>query len=310
MKDELSLLQAQLTYKKRLEAMLKELRAQEAPLRRKVIELEKVMLHERKDVNRLEGRSLAAFVYYALGKKEEKLDAERRQYYAARVKYDAAARELEAIQLDIETTEEDLQDLANCETLYAQKMEEKRIAIEVAGSPHADKLLGKERTLNFLNSQERELEEAIAAGTTALRTVNDVVGNLKSAEDWGTFDILGGGFLVDMAKHEKLDDAQQSIEQLQIDLQRFNKELADVSIRADVQVSMEAMLKFADYFFDNLFTDAAVLDRIKQAHAQVDRTRDQILGVLRQLQTKLEEVRHKQVKATAELDELIVSIEL
>lgn len=310
MKDELSLLQAQLTYKKRLEAMLKELRAQEAPLCRKVIELEKVMLHERKDVNRLEGRSLAAFVYYALGKKEEKLDAERRQYYAARVKYDAAARELEAIQLDIETTEEDLQDLANCETLYAQKMEEKRIAIEAAGSPHADKLLGKERTLNFLNSQERELEEAIAAGTTALRTVNDVVGNLKSAEDWGTFDMLGGGFLVDMAKHEKLDDAQQSIEQLQIDLQRFNKELADVSIRADVQVSMEAMLKFADYFFDNLFTDAAVLDRIRQAHAQVDRTRDQILGVLRQLQTKLEEVRHKQVNAKAELDELIVSIEL
>ena len=120
----------------------------------------------------------------------------------------------------------------------------------------------------------------------------------------------GGGLFTDTAKHEKLDDAQKSIEELQVQLQRFNKELSDISIRADIQVSIDAMLKFADCFFDNIFTDAAVLDKVKQAHAQVDQTRDQILGVLRQLQTKLDDVRHKQVKAKAELDELIVSIEL
>ena len=76
MRDELSLLQAQLTYKKRLEAMLTELRAQEAPLRTKVTELEQIMLRERKDVDRLEGRSLAAFFYFCIGRKTEKLDVE------------------------------------------------------------------------------------------------------------------------------------------------------------------------------------------------------------------------------------------
>lgn len=310
MRDELSLLQAQLTYKKRLESMLKELRAQESPLCQKVLELEKIMISERRDVDKLEGRSLAAFVYYALGKKEEKLDAERREYYAARVKYDAAARELEAIRQDIENTEEDLQDLANCEELYARKLEEKRLAIEAAGAPHADALLEKQQTLNFLNTQELELEEAIEAGTTALHTVHEVVNKLKDAENWGTFDLLGGGLIADMAKHEKLDAAQQSIEQLQIDLQRFNKELSDVPIRADVQVSIDAMLKFADFFFDNIFTDAAVLDRIKEAHSQIDHTRERILGVLRQLQNKLEEVHHHQAKERAELEELILGIEL
>lgn len=310
MRDELSLLQAQLTYKKRLEAMLKELRTQEAPLSQKVSKLEGTMLRERKDVDRLEGRSLAAFVYYAMGKKEEKLDAERREYYAARVKYDAAARELEAIRQDIEATEEDLQDLQDCEERYARALEEKRLAIEAAGTPDTDALLGKERTLTFLHSQERELEEAITAGNAALRTANDVAASLRSAEDWGTFDLLGGGLLADAAKHEKLDEAQKNVEELQVHLQRFNKELSDVSIRADIQISIDAMLKFADCFFDNLFTDAAVLDRIKQAHTQVDQTRDQILGVLRQLHTKLEEVRHKQTTAKEELDALIVSIEL
>lgn len=310
MKDELSLLQVQLTYKKRLEVMLKELRTQEAPLRQKVAELEKVMQHERKDVDRLEGRSLAAFVYYALGRKEEKLDTERREYYAARVKYDAAARELEAVQQDIEATEEDLRDLKDCEERYAKALEAKRLAIEAAGLPESDAVLGKERTLNFLTSQERELQEAVTAGTSALRATVDVSEGLRSAEDWAALDMLGGRLFVDAAKHDKLDEAQKNVEELQVQLQRFNKELSDVSIRADIQVSIDAMLKFADCFFDNLFTDAAVLDRIRQARAQVDRTREQILGVLRQLQTQLETVRYQLAKTKTELDELIVSIEL
>ena len=192
MRDELSLLQAQLTYKKRLEAMLKELRAQEAPLSRKAAELETVMLRERKDVDRLEGRSLAAFVYYALGKKEEKLDEERREFYAARVKYDAAARELEAIRQDIEATEEDLQDLQDCEARYAAALEQKRLAIEAAGLPESGEILSKGRALNNLHSQEQELEEALASGNAALRAVGDVTESLRSAEDWGTLDMLGG----------------------------------------------------------------------------------------------------------------------
>lgn len=310
MRDELALLEAQLTYKKRLEAMLAELRAQEAPLAKKVTQLEAAMLLERKDVDRLEGRSLAAFVYYALGKKEEKLDLERREYYAARVKYDAAARELEAIRQDIESTQEDLADLQDCEARYAVALEEKRIAIENAGLPESGEILDKGRTLNMLRCQEQELAEALSAGNAALRAADAVEDSLRSAEDWSTLDLLGGGALVDAAKHEKLDEAQKSIEELQVHLQKFNTELADVTIRANVQVNIDAMLKFADFFFDNIFTDAAVMDRVKQAHVQVEQTRDQILGVLRLLQTKLDEVRHGQVKAKAELDALVVQVEL
>ena len=310
MRDELSLLQAQLTYKKRLESMLKELRAQEEPLALKVAKLEERMIRERRDVDKLEGRSLAAFVFYALGMKEDRLDTERREYYAARVKYDAAARELEAIRQDIEATEEDLQDLSDCEARYACALEAKRQAIEATGTAEAAQVAEKKKSLVFLHSQERELEEAIDAGTTALRTANDVAACLKDAENWGTFDLLGGGLLADMAKHESLDEAQQCIEQLQISLQRFNKEMSDVSIRGDIQSRIEGMLKFADCFLDNIFTDAAVLERIEQSHAQLDHTRDQILGVLRQLQTRLEEVRHLQIKNRRDLDDLILNIEL
>lgn len=310
MRDELSLLQAQLTYKKRLEAVLSELRSQQAVLKEKVFRLEKAMQSEQKDVERLEGHSLAAFFYNVTGQMDDKLDMERREYYAARVKYDAAVRELKAVEQDVECTMEDLQDLSGCEVRYVQVMEEKRVAIKNSGTELSETLLAKEEELSFLSSQERELEEAIAAGTAALRAANDVVNSLKHAESLGLFDVLGGGFLADMAKHETLDEAQKNVEELQVCLQRFNKELSDVELRANLQVSMERLLKFADIFFDNLLTDAVVLDNIQQSHTQVDQTRDSILGLLRQLQTRLEEVRHKQDKVKHDVDELILSIEL
>jgi len=310
MRDEISLLQAQLTYKKRLEAMLAELRSQQRPLQEKVTQLEAVMKKERGDVDRLEGHSMAAFFYAMTGQREEKLDEERREYYTARAKFDTARRELEAIEQDIESTEEDLQDLADCEERYAQALERKRQAIEVSGTPESDALLGNERTLQFLKGQDRELEEAITAGTTALQTTADVLQNIESAKDWAAFDILGGGILADLAKHDKLDEAQKSVEQLQVELQRFNKELSDVSIRADIQVSIDGLLKFADYFFDGIFADAAVLDKIRQSQNQVEQTRESLLDILRQLHTRQEDIRSQILKLQKEVDHLIVSTEV
>lgn len=310
MRDDLSLLQAQLAYKKRLESMLKELRSQQEPLRQKVAKLEKTMRCEQKDVERLEGRSLAAFFYNVVGKKDEKLDAERREYYAARVKYDSAARELEAIEQDIASTEEDLQDLTDCETRYARALEEKRLAIEAAGTTGSEKLLENEHIMNVLQGQERELEEAITAGTTVLHTSSEVLSSLRNVESLSYLDRLGKNPLTDIARHETLDEAQKCIEQLQVHLQYFNKELSNVSIRESIRENIGWMLSFSDLFFDNLFADAAMPERIRLARTQVEQLLNRVLEILRQLQTKLEEVRYKHVKAKEEVDALILNIEV
>ena len=102
---------------------------------------------------------------------------------------------------------------------------------------------------------------------------------------WSTWDIVGGGLLVDIAKHRELDHAQEQVEQLQIDLRRFKTELVDVEITAELQVSVDGFLKFADFFFDGLFADWAVLDHIKQAQEQVENTKQQIEQVLAMLNT-------------------------
>lgn len=310
MKDELSLLQAQLTYKKRLEAMLKELQQQHEPLVLKVRQLENTMANERRDVEILEGRSLAAFFYILTGKKDEKLSEERKEYYAARVRYEAARRELEAIETDIQSTEEDLADLQDCEQRYIQAIEAKRLAIEQADDPRSRDFLEKEHSLNALKCQKKELEEAITVGTNVLRIASEVMSSLRNIENWAYLDRLGHNRLTDIAKHETLDEAQKNVESLQIELQKFNKELSDIPSRESLQISIDRMLNFSEAFFENLFMDATVPERLRQSYAQVEQTLDPTLGILRQLQTRLEEVRHTQAKAKAELDSMILEIEL
>lgn len=64
----------------------------------------------------------------------------------------------------------------------------------------------------MLKVQKRELLEAINAGKTALHTVNEVLETLDNAEGWSTWDVMGGGLGVDLAKYEELDNAQEQME--------------------------------------------------------------------------------------------------
>ena len=61
--DELSLLQAQMVYKKKLDAVMQELKSQEAQLLLKVSRLEEIKSVEQKDLDRLDSDGLPAKEY-------------------------------------------------------------------------------------------------------------------------------------------------------------------------------------------------------------------------------------------------------
>ena len=99
--QQLKELLAQCARKKKLEASAAELRRQRDTYAARAEELKEAMREEQADVDRLEGRSLAAFFYNVVGKMDEKLTQERQEAYAARVRYDAAARELAGAEEDL-----------------------------------------------------------------------------------------------------------------------------------------------------------------------------------------------------------------
>ena len=153
----------------------------------------------------------------------------------------------------------------------------------------------------------REIREAISAGKAALSTAERVLNSLGSADSWATWDLFGGGLISDLAKHSHLDEAQGMVEHLQVQLRRFKTELADVTIHADLQVSIDGFLRFADYFFDGLFADWAVKDQIYQSQRRVEQTASQIESVLHRLNSMLANAEQEQKRAREELDALVLA---
>ena len=272
--------------------------------------LEKSKLAEQADVDRLEGHSLAAFFYQVIGKMDEKLDKERQEAYAARVKYDAAFHDLSSVDADLEQIQNRLERLSDCERQYQAALSEKIKSIKVSAHPAAQQIVESESRIAALKVQKRELLEAINAGKTALHTVNEVLETLDNAEGWSTWDVMGGGLMADLAKYEELDNAQEQVEQLQVELRRFKTELADVEITADLQVAVDSFLKFADFFFDGLFADWAVLDHINQAQSRVENTKSQIKRVLALLKKMREDVDVQIADEKEKQEQLAVETEL
>lgn len=303
--EQLQKLQERIARKRQLEAQVSELHTQHSTLSAHVQELEAIKTQERADVDKLEGRSLAAFFYHVIGKMDEQLNKEREEAYAARVKYDAAARELSAVEGELARYEAELADLHDCERQYDTVLKEKADAVKAAGGTAAEEILKAEERLAFLDSQSRELQEAVSVGSSALSTTDQVLSSLDSAEGWGTWDLLGGGLISDLAKHSHLDEAQDNIERLQSQLRRFKTELADVRISADMQVNVDGFLRFADYFFDGLFADWAVLDKISQSQERVRSTRCQIESVLSRLDGMQRSVEREQAQLQNKLDSLV-----
>ncbi len=283
MKD-LKALWEQVAEKKVVDAKYQELQAQRKTVAQRVRQLEKVKQSEQADVDRLERGSLAAFFYQVVGRMDEKLDKEQQEAYAARVRYDAAARELASIDADLARLEARLKGLSGCEQRYQDALMERFREIKETNSPAAQELMESESRVVELKLRRREIREAVQAGNTALKQAGAVLESLDSARGWSTMDLVGGGIWSDLAKYDHLDEAQEQVEQLQVDLRRFKTELADVEINADIQVTIEGFLRFADFFFDNLFTDWEVRDRIDQSIDQVRDTKRQIQRVLDKLE--------------------------
>lgn len=306
--DNLQQLRQKVAQKKPLEAKLKELQNQRREYDRKVIELRVAYRDEQADVDNLEGRSLANYFFQVIGKLDDKLDKERQEAYVAKVKLDAAERELAGIEQDIQDIQSQLAETRIAEQQYAALLEKKRAELKAAGTDAGVKILEIEQRTAALEAQKKEIKEAISAGYSARGTADRILSELEDADGWNTWDLIGGGGIIThMAKHSHLDEAQDLVQELQSKLRRFKTELADIQITANMQVNIDGFLRLADYFFDGLFSDWAVGDRISQSQASVQSTKSQINSTLNKL-SNMEAAADREISMLkAQMDDLIVN---
>ena len=118
MNPSLQELQQKIAMKPGLETKLNELHNQRREYDREIISLRVAFRKEQEDVQKLEGKSLANYFFQVVGKLDGKLDQERREAYAAKVKLDAAERELAGIEADISEIQTQLNEIRVAEGYY------------------------------------------------------------------------------------------------------------------------------------------------------------------------------------------------
>jgi DNA repair exonuclease SbcCD ATPase subunit len=238
---------------------------------------------ENEDVLRLEGTSLVGIIYAVLGRKESRLDEERRELLAAKFKHDTAARQVTGLERDVEDLSRQLAGLRGAPERYASLLEAKEDLLKHEPGNAARQLVQLTERMADLHNQDRELQEAIQAGQRVQAGIDGAVSALESASNWGTWDLLGGGMLSSAIKHGKLDDANQAIQEVQPLLQRFQRELADVQGMTGLQVQTDGLESFIDIFFDGLLVDLLVQSKINDSLEAARSMQKRVRGLVEDL---------------------------
>lgn len=306
--ERLEQLREKMARHRRLSAEVSTLEERRASLAQRVQQLKEETYKEQLDVDQLENFSAAKLFYQIVGKLDERLEKEQAELYAAALRYDSARQELQSVESELDSRRRELSLLEGCEREYERLLAEKaRVLREDPNSPSARRLLALEERQAQLSAREKELNEAIRAGYDALSDIGTIEESLSSAEGWGTWDVFGGGLISDMAKYSHLDEAQRQINTLQRSLSRFRTELADVDIRMDIQIEVDSFLRFADYFFDNIFTDWAVLDRIRNTQSQIQQVDGSVRTIVSRLERNLEQCRQDSQQTAQERKDFLVN---
>lgn len=304
--DELRAAAEQVARKKHLKTVQSELLRQKEELSRRVGESKLEMESEQADVEKLEGRTISAFFASITGKKEEKLRREKAEAYAARARYENLCYEYESVKSRIDEVRRDLAALSDCEARYERLYAQRLSAIKLGSSSDADRIFEIEKEIAYVSSRKKEIGEAMNEGRRALELANDALDHMNNAKNWNTWDMFGGGgMFTHFEKHGHLDSAQSSVEYLQAQLSRFNAELADVEIHADMRVRIDGFMRFADYFFDGIFTDLAVGDRINEGISRINNTKNEIARALDQLEEMQKNNDRREASARARIKEIV-----
>ena len=293
---------------RQLDAQIEELYRQREERQTRVDETAQRFHKEQDDVDKLEKGGLRSFLLSLTGEKEERLDQERREALAAKFQYDQAKSDLEYQENKLTGLIRERDGLRGSQERLEALWEEKSELVKAMGGPQGQQLAELDRQLSDLSHQQKELEEAISAGVNAKRLLGQVQNDLVSARNWGTWDMLGGGLIATMAKYDRLDSAQSSIQAAQRALSDFRTELADVSRLQVPNIQIGEFATFADYFFDGIFSDWYVQSSIKTAQEGVSEVLMKLTATLRNLDVILQDVVRRRAPLEAKREELLDSV--
>lgn len=292
-----------------LVAALAATQRREQQARDRVGETRQRLAAETADVADLESVSMTRILAALKGSRESDLDRERAEVQAAAYLVAEAEARLATEQRERESLEQRVAAYGDLDARRTELMAQREAEVQ-ADPAHADRaarLTDLAGEVGELRARSVQVEEADAAGREAHAVLQRTAQHLGSAGSWSTYDtFLGGGMLSSMAKHDQLDQAAALMRQADAALSRLGTELADVGLEAVGVVGIDSMTRALDIWFDNIFTDWAVRERIGQASQRVQLLLDQLGQVGQRLAGMKQEIAAGLAEAESERERLLL----
>lgn len=287
---------------KKLEELKKDLSISEGVL----YQLEQELKKEKRDVDNLKKLSLSNIVSTVMGNKDEKIQKEEQEYIMAKIKYDNCQSKVHLITSDMINVKERLKSLSDYEDEYKDLLKKKIEIINKYGDEKTkSKIMQMEENIDSYLKEITEIEESLFVGNRLISEIYQAKKLLESAKTWSTFDLFGGDMISSMAKHSKIDEAQNHFSKIYSLTNSFNKELGDVNLSG---VSFSSATKTFDIFFDNIFSDLSVDSHIRESYDSVCSLESSVENTLRTLRMNKQKLNVAANDKRREYEEFVKSI--
>ena len=254
--------------------------------------LKNLLNSELRDVETLEKVSFKSLWFDLLNKKMDALEKEKAEFFQAKLNFESQKDKVEKLEREIQDYESKVVDFEKvkgefeiliAEEINNHKRNESPISVEIAN-------LEKEKVSTKL--ELFEIEEAYNAAKKVLELIPNVTEELKSAKMYSSWDMMGGGMFSTYMKREKMSTAKGGIMDVNYALNKLKRELKDVKKEHFPEnLDLDLSWEFVDYFFDNIFTDYNIAQKINQAYNSCISTYNSIIPIedgLRNEKLKLE----------------------
>lgn len=263
---------------------------------------------EFRDIENLKKLSMVNMIATLLRNKEEKLYKEEQEYLQVKFRYDETIVIIDGMKNDIEVLKRRLKEIEDYEDRYDELIKEKSLLLKSMDKSKSEILQSLENRIEIEMTNKIEIEEAIEAAAQGSFSANNARKDLESAKSWGDYDIFLGGMFSSVIKHDGVKAAQKSLEDLGYCLNRLNKELVDINMNIAMSIIDDINSKYVfDVFFDNIFTDIAVQDKIKSALSKVYQIQDEISNLQYNLEEKKKDSINEIIRLRNNYAEVVIS---
>ncbi len=175
------------------------------------------------------------------------------------------------------------------------------------GDPRRSELSDLADERGRLSRELAAMRKALQLADAAQQELSDLRGKVGSASRWSTYDIFGGGKIATAAVHRRLDEAREVAAEADYRLTLLRTELADLhgTMPTFPLLAISARTKLVDLWFDNIFTDMAVREQIRQARHNVDHSLQVVQEVQEQLTSRVTEAQARLISIEAKRRDLL-----